>query len=213
MIPELSDLKKYIPVFETHIYPIYNHHQNTFDSGGIHGVLHISRSIIAAKTLSESLSQLDKATDFEDIFYAVAFHDSGRISNGPDKWEADSANKCYNYLLNRNKLLGYADYVSSLISKHNKEKDYNYFCVYDADVLEIMRPCGHGGLAGFQKQHLKLLNTMPKWLDSFILEWWQFILETEAHKQELSGPNSLARLIELANDNPKKYPNIYDAVQ
>lgn len=91
--------------------------------------------------------------DIAAIRYAVAFHDAGREGNGFDLWENGSAERCYRYLSQQQKVQDFiekAHYTGELIKKDGSW-DLNKRIVHDADVLDIMRPCcGHDGIGGFQ---------------------------------------------------------------
>lgn len=185
-------------VFTNDIYPVYKAHQDTFDPDGIHGVMHIARCIIAAFALAERCPD-GKEVDLVAIFYAVAFHDSGRRGNQIDFWEMDSRQNCLDFCTKNG--IPNALYIASLIPKSlPKPNDFNYVCVHDADVLDIMRPCaGQGGLGGFKRQFMLLFKDQPGWCDEFILRWCKFVLETEARKKELSGPDCFEKLVEMFN--------------
>lgn len=184
-------LEQFSPIFSEDIYPLYKQHENTFDPDGIHGVLHIARSLVAGYILAK---QTGANTD--QVLYAIAFHDSGRQGNGADLWEMDSFTNCSKYLHNKN--FAPARITASLILKmpfYNNHLYKEYPCVYDADVLEIMRPCcGHGGITGFNPSYLK-----TKEGHALIKPWWAFIQETEANKKYFSGPDALLKLKESAS--------------
>lgn len=192
-------LEHFNQVFANDIYPIYKAHQDSFDPGGIHGVMHIARAIIAGLAIAEQCPK-DKNVDLVAIFYAIAFHDSGRKANGPDLWEMSSYNNCLEFCEKNG--VPNAKYTASLIPKSlPKPNDFNYVCVHDADVFEIMRPCtGQGGLTGFKKQFLLLYKNNPAWCDAFIQRWCSFVLKTEAVKKELSGPDCFEKLLQMFDE-------------
>ncbi len=197
--------------FSKRVFMLYKHHEETFDTHKIHGVLHIGRSLVAsyiihAQIEKEILRTRDKdepeyKSTIENILWAVAFHDSGRQGNGIDYWEGFSANNCF--------MSGH-EYASTLIKKNRKTNDYCAMCVYDADVIEIMRPCcGRGGIYEFDKKYLLLLNVLGGFYEKLIPEWWSFVQHTEAIKEELSVPNIIDKLVEIIEENKDKFPIIF----
>ncbi len=192
--------------FATEVFPLYKRHEETFDTHKIHGVLHIGRSLVASYIINsqiekEILPEYKSTITIENILWAVSYHDSGRQGNGIDYWESFSANNCF--------MSGH-EYASTLIKKNRKTSDYCGMCVYDADVLEIMRPCcGRGGIYEFDKKHLLFLNTLGNFYEKLIPEWWIFIQHTEAIKEELSVPNIIDKLLEIVEQNKEKFPLIY----
>lgn len=220
-------IKGFCKQFSEHIYPIYKAKEETFDADGIHGVLHIGRSIVAAYTLACKCKELGYVANIEDVIIATAFHDSGRQNNGDDYWEGKSSENCANFI---NKMeQGYGEpitvqstpFVASHIVKSNKKIDsitenvspfsMDFMIVYDSDCLEIMRPCtGRGGINGFIKEKMCLYNfnfAFRRFYNDFIKEWWEFISETEANKKKLSDENCLSHLINLIEGyDDNKYP-------
>lgn len=201
-------LKEFEPVFRQDIAPIYVKHQNTFDEFGIHGCLHISRSLIISRLLSNQLSNLGFLLNKEAISFAVAFHDSGRKANGIDYWENNSFYLCLEYL--KNNVNVNSNYIASLILKENKN-DYNYYCVYDTDVLEIARPCTGVGLYNFNPTFLKLKDIFSNHYATIQNEVFSFILETENIKDNFKDENCLFNLIQYLSDKKEKYPLLFDA--
>jgi hypothetical protein len=144
--------------------------------------------------------KLGKKIDFNAIRYAVSFHDSGRQANGIDRWERDSARNCFVCLYNKTKDLDYSDYVSSLIRK-DKSSDINKNIVYDADVLEIMRPCcGHGDRDGFNSNFLLFMKDKEEYQDirsNLIEDAWKLIEYTEDNTYLFKNNNHLYKLLEI----------------
>ncbi len=202
-------LKEFELIFKNDIAPIYVNHQNTFDTFGIHGCLHISRSLIIGRLLWSKLSNLGFVLDIDKITYAIAFHDSGRKANGIDYWEANSFYICSNYL--DNKKITDSNYISSLIIKDNNKNDYNYFCVYDTDVLEIARPCTGVGIYNFNPTFLKLKDIFSNHYTTIQNEVFSFILDTENIKNNFSNENSLRNLLEYLENKKELYPLLYVA--
>jgi hypothetical protein len=189
-----ENFKNFITEFSTEILPIYEQHEETFDQYEIHGRLHIARSIIFAEYMATYYEKLCKKIDFDTIRYAVAFHDSGRKGNGPDLWEDDSYKMCYNHMHDIGYNDDYCDYTSSLIYKDNSS-DINKDVVYDADVLEIMRPvCGHGGRLGFREKYLRFSESTRTYL---IEDAWKLIEYSEENKHLFNNNNHLSKLLEI----------------
>ncbi len=200
---KLSDFSE---TFSKEIFPLYKRHEETFDEHKMHGILHIGRSLVAAFVLHSELekNRLIENPSIEDILFAVSYHDSGRKGNGPDVWEWFSSENCKNAGHN---------YASSMIVKNRKTNDYNSMCVYDADVLEVMRPCcGHGGIYGFEKKYLLLGEVLAPLYDKLINEWWEFIIFTESMKADLSIPDVIDKLLEIIKNNQAKFPLIHERV-
>jgi hypothetical protein len=197
----MQNWNKFIKECSENILPIYQKHENTFDMVGVHGRLHIARSIIFSEFMARYFYKLGKNIDFNAIRYAVSFHDSGRQANGIDRWEMDSTKNCFTYLsttYDKN----YCNYVSSLINK-DKSSDINKNVVYDADVLEIMRPCcGHGERDGFRSNFLLFMKDVEEYQDirNYLIEdAWKLIEYTEDNKQLFKDNNHLYRLIDIVN--------------
>lgn len=198
----MDNFFNFIQDFSKNILPIYERHEKTFDRVGIHGKLHISRSIIFSEFMSRFYyKELKKDIQFDAIRYAVAFHDSGRQGNGIDIWEGDSSKICFWYLMKKKS--EYAKYSASLIIK-KKDNDINNDIVYDADVLEIMRPCcGHGERDGFNSNFLRFLknnNDYQYIRNNLIEESWKLIEYTEDNKKFYSD-NTLYRLLDVINSS------------
>lgn len=202
-------LKEFEIIFRKDILPIYQNHQKTFDEYGMHGCLHISRSLIICRALYKKLSDKGFNLDIDAITYAVAFHDSGRKANGVDYWENESRINCYNYLASHS--IPNPDFISNMISKNVNANDYNHLCVYDTDVIEIGRPCSGVGVYNFNHSYLKCNHIFGESYNQFISESFGFILETEASKELYSDENTLINLINFLETQKGKYPTLYNA--
>lgn len=226
-VEELSDWNEFVSELQSEILPFYLRHELSFDSGGVHGRMHICRSVIFAEYMARFYRKhLSQAIDFYAVRHAVAFHDSGRKDNGVDLWERDSAENCLEYV-QRERVTEDADYpqyVASLIEKRQTGDDAARWIVYDADVLEIMRPCcGHGGLDGFQRKFLHfagsqdaLTRGLPnagKEREALIREAWRWIKHTEKLKPKLFRSKTYFPdvLDELANKK-RKFPMLASLV-
>jgi hypothetical protein len=89
--------------------------------------------------------------------------------------------------------------------------------VYDADVLEIIRPCcGQGGLAGFRREVLHFAGVRdplagkfddPETLrENLVQEAWRFIEGTENHKSTLShAPKYMQALVNWLSGRKDQY--------
>jgi hypothetical protein len=191
----MENWNNFVEDFSKNILPIYENHEKTFDNIGIHGRLHISRSLIFAEFMARFYNTLKMNVDFNAIRYAVAFHDSGRQANGFDRWEQDSSDLCYLHLI-RNYYPDYSKYIASLILK-NQISDINNDIVYDADVLEIMRPCcGHGERDCFNSNYFRFLKDNKDIRNDLIEDAWKLIEYTEDNK-EMFKDNTLYRLLDI----------------
>ncbi len=217
-----SVLNSFLPIFSKDIFPIYKHHEETFDKDGIHGVMHISRSVIASYVLANKFEWLEPPYSYvisqTHIIFATAFHDSGRQGNGDDLWVSDSIEKCRQWCdvpklkFFMGDLLG--DSVSKLISKDINFSDGNAVAVFNSDVLEIMRPCtGRGGINGFIKEKLIGYDSMKSFYDELIPEWWAFITITEPLKKILCNDDCLEELIKIIESRKEEFPTIYNSIQ
>ena len=211
-----SNWNDFIIEFTQNILPIYKEHEDTFDSIGIHGRIHISRSLIFSEYMTRFYeSVLGQDIDFFAIRYAVAFHDSGRKGNGIDLWEDISEKKCFQYLLTKSDYsaprqndINYSRYTASLINKSVDKSDFNKLSVYDADVLEIMRPCcGNGERDGFKPNFLHFLKYNDEYQqvrNDLIEDAWKFIEYTEDNKHLITD-NHLYRLIDILEKNKNDF--------
>ncbi|MBW4623726.1 MAG: hypothetical protein KME17_30745 [Cyanosarcina radialis HA8281-LM2] len=96
MIGNIDSWQQFVATLQNDILPIYARHEEEFDRLGIHGRIHICRSIVLAEVMSSLYSPFAEIDRFA-IRYAVAFHDSGRQGNGRDIWESASAEKRCRY--------------------------------------------------------------------------------------------------------------------
>lgn len=197
----IHTFKEFLNIFSTRILLIYEEHEKKFDFFSVHGRIHVSRALIFAEIMSRFYCDNYKIDiDFDAVRYAISFHDSGRQANGPDRWESDSADNCYDFL-KKNNFLGkgsdYGSYVASLIEKHGNW-DIHKKIVHDADVLEIMRPtCGHGGIDGFRRGSFRFLGYKDGVVrydsnnehvrEVMIKEAWKLIVMSENNKSRLTS--------------------------
>ena len=217
----MKNWNNFIKEFSDYILPIYQNNENVFDDDGIHGRLHISRSILFSEFMARfSFQELRKDIDFSAIRYAVSFHDAGRQGNGIDLWENDSSKLCYSYLTKKEKYPKlYCIYVSSLIKKGDnsyvssliKKGDNSNIkdIVHDSDVLEIMRPCcGHGGIEGFNSDYFKFLRFNDKYneIRNYLIDdAWKLIEYTEENKQIFNNNNHLYKIIDIVKKNSLRF--------
>ena len=147
-VDHLTSWELFIDELDRKILPFYLQHELQFDRYGVHGRMHICRSVMLAEWMARFYrAHTQTAIDFFAVRVAVAFHDSGRRANGVDLWESDSAANCVRYVVETGGASDYAQGVGALIEKKKQSADPLKKIVGDADVLEIMRPCcGHGGL-------------------------------------------------------------------
>lgn len=184
---------EFLPRLERDVLPIYAAHEARFDPRSAHGRMHICRALIFAEFMVRALSERLKI-DHEAVLTATAFHDAGREDNGPDLWEPQSAQMCERYLLSQGHPEAYATSVGQMIVKKLPSVRIEKEIVTDADVLDIMRPAGCGGIQGFQRKRLSFLRARNEdsLRDRLILDAWTLIQETE-HKRGkyLAMPNPL----------------------
>ncbi len=201
----------FIEIFEKEIAPVYKRKEKEFDPAGIHGVMHASRTILFAELMiryyHEKLNVKWDPEKVNIIRFAAALHDSGRMGNGPDIWEKESAEFCYEFLLSKR----FSETDALLASKYILKTADNdaRFIMCDADVLEIMRPnCGHGGINGFRPEHLIFLSDSDTMLTNsdlfykldrirFIEEAWQLVLFSETDKSHELPNQYIGHLLEL----------------
>ena len=208
MFSEAQQWQQFVTALQTDILPIYAQHEDEFDYPRIHGRLHICRSIILAECMATLYSEFASVDRFA-IWYAVAFHDSGRQGNGIDVWEADSAANCYTYL--QQKLLidqPRAQYISQFIVKKETLVDINEQITHDADVLEIMRLTGIKGFKPFYLQFGKDFPALRELKETLINQAWQLIDISEQIKGRLSPSTYLQDLIILAQAYPLLASNL-----
>ena len=151
----------------------------TQDNYMIHGPSHISRCLIYAGVLSSYENLTDE--EFESIQYAIAFHDSGRISDfGVDYDDQASADRMILYFSKENREY-MIDRVFPLMFKNNTNT-ISQKLVYDTDVIDIMRPtCGRGEIENFDVNYSKLLKH-NKNADDIINNAWRLIELTDNQK-------------------------------
>lgn len=225
---QVKNLQDFSEIFSADVFPFYKQHEETFDVDGIHGVLHIGRSLVASYILSKKSNEFNMPSNTIDILIATAFHDSGRESGGADLWEGFSAQNCQ-YFIERKALdrINYTETpakdVASLILKKKWLNDYashpraiDFMCVHDSDVLEIMRPsCGRGGRSAFNQERLLLYGInydFYLYYGKLINEWSDFILHTEEMKKELSTPDCIDKLLLLIKEHESKFPIIHAGI-
>jgi hypothetical protein len=212
----------FIDELQANILPIYLNHEMSFDTWGVHGRMHICRSLLFAELMARFYKDCSNAEiDCRAIRVATAFHDSGREANGVDLWEEASKRLCFEYVERRSLLSEnsrYARFVSSLIDKRLEKGNICKSIVRDADVIEIMRPCcGHGGLPGFKRdflyflgkddRHAGLIPEANAVREGLIQEAWNWIKHTEIIKFKLLRSNSyMADLLEILSDERQTYP-------
>lgn len=219
----LASWQPFIDELEQKILPFYLQHELKFDPFGVHGRMHICRSVMMAEWMARFYrARTQTAVDFFAVRVAVAFHDSGRRGNGVDLWESDSASNCVDYVIEAVGVDYYAYDVGALIEKEKKSADPLKKIVQDADVLEIMRPCcGHGGLAGFRRQFLHfggpddlLAREVPDIAaqrEALIQEAWRWIQSTEPLKSSLTdSPAYMRDLLKHLERERLQFPLLSD---
>jgi hypothetical protein len=222
----LTSWERFIDELELKILPFYVQHELKFDLYGVHGRMHICRSVMLAEWMARFYrAHTQTVIDFFAVRVAVAFHDSGRRANGLDLWESDSASNCVRYVVETVGASDYAHGVGALIEKKKKSADPLKKIVQDADVLEIMRPCcGHGGRAGFRREFLHfggpddfLAREVPgiaEQREALIQEAWRWIQSTEPLKFFLTdSPAYMRDLLRHLEKQRLKFPLLSDLLQ
>lgn len=179
------------------IFPFINSFQKDFK---IHGNSHISRCLVYANALCdlENINDEDRIL----VLHAVSFHDSGRVLDyGKDENESLNVEKLKLYLESENKLYLFDSIKKIMIKNYND--DVLSKIVYDADVLDIMRPsCGIGGIFNFKKEYSKLIKER-NYCDELINECWKLINLTD-NNLLFDSKNSFTLMKELINQNDFK---------
>jgi hypothetical protein len=222
-VDHLASWELFIDELEQKILPFYREHELTFDRYGVHGRMHICRSVMLAEWMARFYHARTKAeVDFFAVRVAVAFHDSGRRDNGVDLWESDSASNCVRYVAEAVGAIEYAERVGTLVEKKKASADPLKKIVQDADVLEIMRPCcGHGGLTGFRREFLHfggpddlLAREVPgiaEQREALVQEAWRWIHSTEPLKAFLAdSPVHMRDLLKHLERQRSKFPLLAD---
>ena len=219
----LTSWERFIDELERKILPFYLQHELKFDRFGVHGRMHICRSVMMAEWMARFYHiHTQTVIDFFAVRTAVAFHDSGRRANGVDLWESDSASNCVRYVVEAVGGSDYAHSVGALIEKKKESADPLKKIVQDADVLEIMRPCcGHGGLAGFRPQFLRFggpddlpaseVAGIAGQREALIQEAWRWIQLTEPLKASLKdSPAYMRDLLKHLERQRSEFPLFSD---
>lgn len=225
-VDHLASWELFIDELEQKILPFYRQHELNFDRYGVHGRMHICRSVMMAEWMARFYrARTQTPIDFFAVRVAVAFHDSGRRANGVDLWESYSASNCVRYVVDAGGAGDYAHRVGALIEKKKKSADPLKKIVQDADVLEIMRPCcGHGGLAGFRREFLHfggpddlLAHEVPgiaAQREALVQEAWRWIQSTEPLKAFLTdSPAYMRDLLKHLERQRLKFPLLSDLLQ
>jgi len=220
LITHTRSWTEFVIELQNNILPVYQANEEEFDPSGVHGRMHICRALIYGEYMGKYYQEnIYNAVDLDPCRYAIAFHDAGRKGNGPDIWEKDSIRRCLDYLTSVKYLdIKYAHQIAILINKNTKNSIYKNI-VHDADVLEIMRPCGHGGRVGFKFASLRFgtrkdplanqIRLSKQLRRELVNETWEWILETEAIKENLRlSPIYMEEMLQVLASKKHKYPNL-----
>lgn len=211
---------EFVRELQSNILPIYQANEDEFDSFGVHGRMHICRALIYGEYMGKYYREnIQNNMDLDPCRYAIAFHDAGRKGNGPDIWEKDSVRECLDYLISVKSLdIDHASQIANLINKKARTSIWKNI-VHDADVLEIMRPCGHGGRVGFKFAALRFGTFKDPLGNQFLFskqlrrvlvnETWEWIIETEAIKEHLRlSQTYMEEILQLLISKKQKYPSL-----
>ncbi len=171
------------------IYPLLKEKQPGFI---IHGPAHISRCLIFGNTLCHF-----EAIEFvPHVFYAICFHDSGRVAdNGVDHNDAASQAQLKAYLEAENKTT-FFEVAANFILKNPKGSYHLYNdIVYDTDVLEIMRESCGVGVYRFNRDYLRMVTKKP-YADALITECIKLIRMTDNNPM-YNGVDSMDKISDL----------------
>jgi hypothetical protein len=138
MNPVSNKLAFFLSIFEKDIAPFYERHEHTFDQESFHGRFHILRCLFLVDKIDRFYRSVGLNYDIDRTYYAVLFHDIARQGNGWDEWEEESAERCYSYLLCKEKSEEEARTISCLILKEIPFTLEGQI-LYDVDVLDYNR--------------------------------------------------------------------------
>jgi hypothetical protein len=171
----------YIEYFIKHYYDdiakIIEQQQIQCGLARIHSHRHISRCVIYSDWYCNILNIPNDSIDRLKLYLAISLHDIGRKGELEDVWESDSKKI-------------YIDYVSKIVDKNDVNKkglliDYEKDkiltdIIHDVDCLDIMRyGTGRGGIMGFDKKYLYLLQDNSYLQDVLVSTAWKLINYTD----------------------------------
>ena len=134
-------IEKHVSWAYSHIYSV---DYSEYYPRNLHGIQHVTRVAAYIPVLMNLYSRYGvdvPADDLKLIQIAALFHDSGRMDDGADEWDAESGALLYHYLTAvlkvdevKAKLL--ADAVTN---KDKTPKNIYQKLIHDADCLDVMR--------------------------------------------------------------------------
>lgn len=138
------------------ILELYRAKEMDFDPTGIHGREHVCRALIFGKALAGIYKRAGFEVDEYALYRAIAFHDSGRRSNGADMDEDKSAAKLRSYLRGEGAVDAYRDAAAGLITHGQAgQQTVEGMILQSADSLDIIRV---RGLEGFNTRFLSFMQ-------------------------------------------------------
>ena len=138
------------------ILELYRAKEMDFDPTGIHGREHVCRALIFGKALAGIYKRAGFDVDEYALYRAIAFHDSGRRSNGADMDEDKSAAKLQSYLRGEGAGDAYRDAAAGLIMHGQAgQRTVEGMILQSADSLDIIRV---RGLEGFNTRFLSFMR-------------------------------------------------------
>ena len=181
-----------------------------------HGVVHAVRTALWSQVLMQLYEIIGrKGIDYPILLTIIAaLHDLGREYEGPDLWEAESAEIIRIFLEKSNVTKDIAiQYIQALQRKDGKHHFFSNDIdriLHDADCLEIMRMYGK---SGFDKNKLCFYRIKRgEFIESFIDEVAQFIRlsEEQDFRQflEVSSVHVYSDFINLLLKNKDRFPII-----
>jgi len=183
--------------------------RHEIDPRGQHGARHAARVAI----LSQVFWRLEEAFDAEglpssshsepssNMVVGAAFHDAGRQAEGPDLWDADSADLFAQWLQRRGLPTQQVQQGRHWLA-HKDPRDRQYTgrehrCIHDADCLEIIR--FNGPRRNFRWENLALWNlpgasvqqlqALRQTIGALKEEWADFIDYVEDRQPNAAGLN------------------------
>jgi hypothetical protein len=156
--------------------------QKDYGLSRIHSHRHISRCIIYSDWFCDFLA-INEPKERLKLYFAIAFHDIGRLGELEDVWENQSYEIYINYIFG-------VKLDKKIFDKNNelvitKSKSILSDIIHDVDCLDIMRSgTGRGGIMGFDKNYLNLFKEQPYLQDRLISGAWQLINYTDSEEND-----------------------------
>lgn len=171
------------------ILDIYKANEKKFDQTLIHGRMHISRALIYTRALSSMFREKGLNPNTHALYRSIAFHDSGRESNGADVYEGKSAKKLIDHLKEEGiDSKFYLGASGRCISCGKDIQTLEEGIMNSSDAMEIMRTVGRNKFdtnrLWFMRQPVRdssgtLISPDTELRDKLLDEVGQFIKSTD----------------------------------